>query len=325
MNNLLQPCFGYDTLFMNLPLSGGEQKEITRIIQDLPNCKETKQKNGHTVLGGNMENLKIWVSDSLNITGSFSKFYTGQNIIPFSVMPLRDGIDTLNDTLHLNLFKAAIKRIDIATTIQTEAPPKNYFPYLGNYLKYRNVYNYTTLTYTKWDKNSPLVFQFYDKVSEIKNSKESAPKGINLMRSEMRFIGSKGIKELKHPSVITAQTLCNPTFFNTLNDKFIQGFEQIKKVNAISSINIREMVTKEKFKSPKEVLAKFQTAFVKMFETEILDNLDSIEFESNKQKYKKRLREDIEDLLSVPLPEGNEPLLLNELEGKIRALRQCKV
>ena len=143
MDNLLEPCFGYDTLFMSLPLSSGEQKEITRIIQDLPKSRETKQKNGHTVLGANMGNLKVWCSDSLNISGSFSKFHTGQNVIPFTVVDLKDSIEILNNTLNLNLYDAKVKRIDIATTIQTDAPPKDYFNYLGNYLKFRNVQRFS--------------------------------------------------------------------------------------------------------------------------------------------------------------------------------------
>jgi hypothetical protein len=319
MSKMLKPTLGYDTLHFTLQLSEKEQRDTIQYMKaNLPSYKYVVRANGHKTHSANMDNLRLTLSDKLSITGSIPKFFTGSNINTYSFLELNTGICVLNDTLNLNLFDAKITRLDFATTFETTHAPQNYFPHLGSYLKHRKVLN-TTLTYSKWDKNSSFEFQFYDKGKELKANKQDVPEG-SFMRSEIRFVGSRGLKELKYPSVITLKTLCEPTFFNELCVTFVNEFEKINKISS-SKINDLLKMQNKVYESPKDFKDELLSEVIKMIGIENLPDLENIKFSKHQKEYRSRLKTDINNLLNRENEVENDELLI-ELQAKIKALKR---
>jgi hypothetical protein len=319
MENKFIPNLGYDTLHFTKPLSAKEQRDTIQYMKNnLQSYKYVGRANGHKTHSANMNNLRLTLSDKITITGSIPKFFEGQNINCYSESELEKGINVLSDTLSIDLFGSKVIRIDFAATFETTHAPQNYFPFLGKYLKFRTPKG-STLTYSNFEKNSTFQNQFYDKCKELKANKQAAILGKNLMRNEIRFIGIRGIKEIKHPSVIELKTLCEPSFFNELSVKFVNEFEKINKISSSKISNLLKMQNKV-YESPKDFKDELLSEVIKMIGIENLPNLDNIKFSKQQKMYKSRLKKEMNDLINRDNHNQNDELI-SELETKIRALK----
>ena len=71
MNNILEPCFGYDTLRMSVNVNHSDRETICDVANFKPYSYGYK---------ANLRNLDLFLSDTrLSVSGSFPKFLTGEN------------------------------------------------------------------------------------------------------------------------------------------------------------------------------------------------------------------------------------------------------
>ena len=192
MNNLLESCFGYDTLKMSVNVNHSDRETICNVAQFKPFYDNYR---------ASLSNLDLFLTENhLSVTGSFPQFLTGQNVQVSSISELKNGIEILSDTLHLGFSDAYISRIDIATTIETDFSPHRYFEFLGNLGRCeRNPIKKTTLQYTKGTKNNGLYkLMFYDKGKELQKGKKKILANDNLLRIESR-LEKKTIKAIAVP------------------------------------------------------------------------------------------------------------------------------
>lgn len=325
MCNILQPRLGYDTVRISLPLNNTDQRGTIRQMESFGDYSKKEYRNGTIRHTAKMNNLELFLSENrVSISGSFPKFVNGENIIPFSITELKNGIEILSDTLNLGFSDAYVSRIDIATTLETDFAPQRYFEHLGSLGRcFRDVMRETTLQYSKGTKNNGLFkLMLYDKIREIqKNNKNTLIDG-NLLRIESRF-ERKLSKQLQYPSVITAHTLTEPEFYNKCVDRFINDFNKIKKNYPLSNKSNVKMILENEVLTPSDIKNTLAKVAAKTFKNDVLEWFENHNFKNRSDK--QRAKGMLQGMLSDNETSDYQNDLLNELELKVNNLKNCKV
>ena len=222
---------GYDTIHFLLDGYQIPTKELDYLCSMLQRDGIDKT-TGERWSTGNIANCKVTVSElGVSVKGSIAGFYYPTNTLTVSRQEARPAIEKLSDTLHLDLFKANVSRVDVSTSFIMQDTPQAYFDVLGglSYF-YRQPVGRTTLYYHR-GKSDRQTLCFYDKEREVTAKREALPKVYadcgNVLRYEARINGR--VAAQLNEKQVTGATLCDGRFFRKVGDFWADTYQKINK------------------------------------------------------------------------------------------------
>ena len=235
----------YDTIKIHLANTGlvGDfvDNALKHVDCDSIVLHEDKYSASATAAVGNMR-LRI-TPNALNMVGSLSKWYLGDNIGTLSRGDTQRAVEKLSDTLHQPLESSEVRRIDIAQNILTKYPVEMYLKRLGDVKTYKRLEkHHTGLTYQKNDNTTAACF--YDKIEEVKKNRGDIPelyKGRNVLRYEFRWLCK--LRRAFKVRCLPVKMLYDEAFYMDVIRKHLSFFDEIPKIRN-TSINVDNMKTK---------------------------------------------------------------------------------
>lgn len=222
---------GYDTIHFFLDGYQIPPKELDHLCSMLERDGIDKT-TGERWSTGTIDNCKVTVSElGVSVKGSIAGFYYPTNTLTVSRQEARHAIEKLSDTLHLDLFKANVSRVDVSTSFLMQDKPQAYFDVLGglSYF-YRQPVGRTTLYYHRGATDRQTLC-FYDKEREVTCKREALPQVYadcgNVLRYEARINGR--VANQLNEREVTGATLCDGKFFKKIGLFWSDSYQRIDK------------------------------------------------------------------------------------------------
>ena len=222
---------GYDTIHFFLDGYQIPTEELDRLCSLLQRDGIDKTTGEHWSTG-NVDNLKVTVSElGVSVKGSLAGFFYPNNTLTVSRQEAHHAIEKLSDTLHLDMTKANISRVDVSTSFLMQYQPQAYYDVLGalNYF-YRQPVGRTTLYYHRGATDRQTLC-FYDKEREVTCKREKLPQVYadcgNVLRYEARINGR--VANQLNEREVTGATLCDGKFFRKVGTFWADSYNRINK------------------------------------------------------------------------------------------------
>lgn len=301
---------------IRLWIKGATEKDIQHVA---PLIARVDTGTGHILSNtGNYGNMKIdTYKNGISIIGSLTKFYFGDNVHTLSRLQIKEAIEMLSDSFHLDIQKAKVTRLDIGFNLNVDNRVREYLSLLGlcaNLIRSENISkDELTVYYRSYAKraNRSKELCFYDKVMEAK-----LPISDNLFRYELRFL-KRLPQQLGVPEIL-GKTLLNDNFYTHLVNLWTENYFDIEKKKFIKLENM-DNITKpnEAFNALVALLySQVDPALTEAF----LATLKEDKAFADPKSYT-RLKQKIRKINSnVFIVETSE--LINELDIKIREIQQ---
>lgn len=250
----------YDTVIFRKRLT--ENDSTASIVSNLDNAHEITSIKTGEILGwnGRCRNLDVFVSPKyLRMNGSLPKYHIGNNVEKFSRVQAKEAIESLSDTLHIDMNMANVTGLDFSATIKVNNPVPEYLSLLGSFSTFVKALYETTVYYNPPTKAKikPTQLCIYDKVAECVDNKFSIPREYannNLLRYELKL---RQRLPMRFGRVeIVGRTLYEPEFYALMMDKWVKTYFEINK-NNIMRLNYANKV-----KTPKEALEAYMAYLI---------------------------------------------------------------
>lgn len=306
----------YDSL--NIWNNRAEAGNLTASALYLSNAKETCNKEtGEIWTYGNLENLKVSVSFAgISIKGSLAKFYLPDNTYTLNRHQVKEAIEKLSDTLHIDVSEGKITRLDVSTNFIMRNETQRYYDVLGLCTHFNRVQaTGNTLYYQSKGKDCKRTLAFYNKARETNDRKGVMP-GVyseaNLLRYEARW-NTRLPQQFKEQEV-TGKTLFNNRFYSKIIDLWAESYFKIEKQR---NINLNAMKEIKTVSEATDYI--FAIALQKMQPDEVQNILEDMKqrnvFED--AKYYSRLKKKLKDVSTkADITEKND--LVTELDSEVR-------
>jgi len=226
-------------------LESHEVESINLLEEVLSNGSDiTVEKLGETgtgipfgyvsIVGANNQKLtfkifpySIWMSGK---NSSICKYYLGDNFQTLTLEDFNDAILNISEKLGVDITKARVSRIDLATNFYMEKDPSNYHSCLTHLSRFTR----GAINGNLYFKTTQIELNFYDKKKEYRQKRVKIPEQFkeveNVLRYEIRF--KKNISKL-FKRKITISDLCGKEFFSELYHKWKSYYWNITKQNPI--------------------------------------------------------------------------------------------
>ena len=222
---------GYDTIHFFLDGYQIPTKELNYLCPMLERdgIDKTTGKRWST---GNIGNLKVTVSElGVSVKGSLAAFLYPNNTLTVSRQEARHAIEKLSDTLHLDMNKANVSRVDVSTSFLMAYKPTVYYDVLGNLnYFYRQPVGRSTLYYHR-GRTDRQTLCFYDKEREVTAKRESLPQVFadcgNVLRYEARINGR--VASQLNERQVTGASLSDGDFYRKVGIFWADTYNQINK------------------------------------------------------------------------------------------------
>lgn len=210
----------YDTIHFRLPYIRGEENHLLSFYDITRNT----ERNGVSWFRLNVENLQVTIyTSTIWIKGSLVKYHLGDNLQSLTCDTTRLAIEELSDTLHLEMDKAMVQRIDVAANLPMTSFANTYFPVLGEHPDLSRVRkSNTSLAYEQKCKQQSHYLLFYDKTEEMDKRMGQ------ILRYEDRWMGDLQ-KQLNYPE-IEGKTLYDKDFYMNVISLWKDDYLKIQKV-----------------------------------------------------------------------------------------------
>lgn len=301
---------------IRLWIKGATEKDIQHVA---PLIARVDTGTGHILSNtGNYGNMKIdTYKNGISIVGSLTKFYFGDNVHTLSRLQIKEAIDMLSDSFHLDMQKAKVTRLDIGFNLNVNNRVRKYLLLFGlcaNLIRSENISNgELSIYYRSHAKrtNRGKELYFYDKALEANLLKSD-----NLLRYELRFL-KRLPQQLGVPEIL-GKTLLDSNFYTHLVNLWAENYFDIEKKQRIKLENM-DSITKpqEAFNALVALLySQVDPALIEAFLATLKEDKVFAD-----PKYYTRLNQKINKINSnVSLMETND--LINELDIKIREKQQ---
>lgn len=206
-----QPC--YDTIGLRLNRECNVE-EIKSVISNT-NARLKEETGEILFFYGKLQNLTVKVdSRGVSISGSFPKFFHGNNLDVISLGEVRDVLAHLSDTLHLPISDARVFRLDIGANIFPAKPVREYLALFGKCGRVERTARHNGRQLTYETAGHVRTLSFYDKLSEMAHSKQVVPDGLPspyCLRYEVQFF--KRLQKQFGVAQVSASLLTQPEFY----------------------------------------------------------------------------------------------------------------
>ncbi len=210
-------------------------------ISRLQSCREyLNHDTGEISFSGYLRNLKVYTSGEwLNISGSISKYYKGNNCENLSMDELIGAFNQLSEDLGVDVSSFAIRRFDIAYTFAMAYHPANYFQMLIHHP--RTEPNY----FNRGENgiqfvNSTITISFYDKLREIEKKIKALDYITveNLLRYEWQ---QKKYPERVLGCKLVVADFMNPAIWERLIEKYKERYRKTIRSEQFGNAKIKEL------------------------------------------------------------------------------------
>jgi hypothetical protein len=213
----------------------------------LENARETVDRaTGEAWTVGDADNLKVTVSMAgISVKGSLARFYLPDNTYTLNRHLVKDAIEKLSDTLHVDLTQANVTRMDVSTSFIMKHGASDYYGVLGLCRHFNRVQaTGNTLYYHNRGKERKRTMVFYDKAREVTARNGVVPevyRGANLLRYESRW-NTRLPQQLKEPE-IRGRTLFDRRFYSRIIGLWADGYFSIEKKKKTNHKAMEEIKT----------------------------------------------------------------------------------
>ena len=276
----------------------------------------TTDRDGVMSVNGHLSNLRVGIYRAgVSVKGSICSYALKSNLGTLTRQDIERSTEQLSDELGLPMSRANITRVDVAKSLLVSASPLAYLPYFGDSQHYKRLVQPQSLYYQSTQRQ----LHIYDKIAEAKRAGVVVPdvwKGKNVLRYELRFLGR--LAQQFNQATVTAADLYKEDFYMNLVDRWVSEFQAIRKIRHIDF----------DFAAMRNVKGFEQQIFLLGIqalggETAALDLIERANqrgvFENRTQR--KRAKDLIKGLCQLPTLTV-EPLLLEEVERKVKAVQQ---
>ena len=216
--------------------SGIEQNDIT---------------TGETRLFGKVGNVRVIQSvGGYSIQGSLPKFLNGNNIVTLNRHTIKEALEKLSDTLHLDMNISKVTGLEFGDTFVMSKQPSAYINLLGNMPRLeRRLGKGDTLYYIGKGRVHPREYYFYDKKKEVLDKGGTLPNGyesLNLLRYEMRL--NNRLPKTFRVVEVSGAMLYDGSFIHDVSDMWVDGYKSITKLSGMNDECLKGI------KSPKDAV-----------------------------------------------------------------------
>jgi hypothetical protein len=308
---------GFDTIGLWLPFErAGNTKLLIDVPKNLDRVKKITDESGQACLTGYLGgNLKVNVSlQGVSIKGSLSKYFLSDNLQSLTRSDTQRALEKMSDSLHVEISKALVRRIDFAVNLMMDQRPVAYYLFLGNSRYRKRSEIESSLYYSA----SSMQVVFYDKIREMKSGRLNVPiefEQSNVLRLEMR--ARNRLQMTFNRAEINAELLQNEKFYIEVADKLLEEYEAIEKLKTIN-FHLNTM------KSPKDFWQQVQADWIKRTGGELaaLERVEQIRRHDafKNPEYYSRLKREIKQLCQAP-DLTTDSMLVHELDKKVRRVK----
>jgi len=221
----------FDTLSIILPKDKAPGTDfLEQIPQHLTSVTSTGRNQQGNYITGFIDSLKVSITDSrIKVSDSFCKYYLASNLKTLSRGDTRRAIEKLSESLHLDMNRANVTRMDVAKNLIMKHDPAIYYSHLGELQYYQRLVQPSSLYY----HNGKRQLVFYDKNKEQAAKRKPIPELYqhrHLLRYELRF--TRQMAKQFNTFEVTAGHLHEEEFYYSLVDRWKNEYQQIQKVNS---------------------------------------------------------------------------------------------
>lgn len=222
--------------------------DMSLISNRLCNAEEVvNRETGEVKIRGKLDNLRVSVCyGGCRVVGSLAGYYNTNNIYPVDRGTTKKAITKISDNLGVDVNKAKVTSLEFGTVLLLNNKVSEYLKCLGEMSSKFNRCNVSsdTLYYKKGNRQSPVVYAFYDKIKEARVKGLSVPigfEGQHLLKYEFRLRGHLA-RQLKVGDV-KASTLHDEYFYQMLLNKWRDDYFAIKKRKQIDFTRMSKIKT----------------------------------------------------------------------------------
>lgn len=201
-----------------------------------------KKQSGESTAIGDLKNLRVrYRGNALGVVGSLAKYYYGNNVVMMDMASVKIALEMLSDSLHVDVTKGNIYRLDIGYNFHMKEPVWKYLGQLGNckFMKKAIFGTFETVNFT--NKSRALVF--YDKNLETCHN-NSTSQVRNLLRYELQL--KKKPASYFDLDKIKVHFLYDVSFYNQMIDVLCSHYFMVTKIHQLI-INPRNFTNKKLF------------------------------------------------------------------------------
>ena len=308
----------YDTI--RFWIDGMKVKDTQAFIPFLDNWDTIfDEKTGEVKYSyGNHKNIRVTQSSrGVSLEGSLAKYYQNHNLKDLSIKEIEEAITNLSDSLHLNLLRASVTRLDIGSNIELNNPIANYLELLDTCENFKKVkimaesVNYIPAT-KRVNRLRELIF--YDKAKECIDKSDPHSYlvvGANLMRYELKLM-NKLPQQLKQ-SKIDGKTLFQESFYTSMISYWADWYSKISKTTNM------QLVDMSNIKTVGQALESLLACMYAQHPTQVEHFQKALKDQKvfSDPKYYSRFKKKLKEIMTTSnLIESH--VLINELDEKIK-------
>lgn len=216
-------------------------EDRVQCIANLEHCREyLNHDTGEITFSGYLKNLKVYTSGEwLNISGSISKYYKGNNCENLSMEELTKAFDQLSEDLGVDVSQFSVRRFDVAYTFAMTYHPANYFQMLLHHPRTEpNSFNRgeNGIQFV----NNTITLSFYDKLREMGKDIKALDyiTVANLLRFEWQ---QKRYPERVLGCKLIVADFMNPDIWDRLIEKYKERYRKTIRSEKFGNAEIKEL------------------------------------------------------------------------------------
>ena len=212
-----------DTIEIRIANNGKIDVDRLKYTENYDIRKNKKKRIDKSVAYYTYKNFLIELPININdpklikINGSIQKLVNSQNVVPNSILKIKEEIKVFSEAINIDLFSQPVFRVDVCNDYQIDSVWKILKNIYSTENYYKNEYN-NTLYFDKWKNKNYFKTCFYDKGKEIKQPKK------NIIRHEIRLYKAR----LNNKAIYTLNDV-----FNRLDDLELIRRENMTDFKAI--------------------------------------------------------------------------------------------
>ena len=228
--------------YLNLNLNPvSEPITVAHFQSCLDNPKNTEGNKSVGYMSGYLKNIKVSlqydiitkIAIRLTVLGSVPKFLFNNNIASCSPSDIQTFIDTISSALDIDVSMAIVSWLDFGLNFCVTRPVPDYITAINRYPRiHKSQYEGETVTFAA--KSKSKVITFYDKIKEVKASKNKLqPTNIpqefydlNILRYEVRY-RKQPYKKFKREKPIQLKDLTPNGFHKLLFEHLKATFQKV--------------------------------------------------------------------------------------------------
>lgn len=225
----------FDTLNMWVDRANCNPFDVAKYIDGAET--QCNQTTGEIYGKGTIKGYTVsYNQNGISLKGSLSNYFFPSNIFTHTRATIKQAIEQMSDSLHIDINKAQANRLDASTIIATVNEPTAYYSGLGNKRYYSRLRtSATTLEYRTKKRD----LAFYDKTKEANAKGLIIPDnliGCNMLRYELRLI-NRLQSQLQTSDKPTIEMLCNERIYAKIVSLWANEFMSINKTKTLSNMN----------------------------------------------------------------------------------------